>query len=155
MLYDIIYVWNLKKPNSQKWRGKWWYQWLGDWRKGKVMIKGCVCESRSVVSDSLRPHGLQPTRLLSPWDSPGKNTGVGCHALLQGIFLTQGSNPLHADSLLSAPPEMFIKGYILGITNKFLGSNIQHAYYSPYYCALYFKVPMKVHLKCCHHKMKQ
>ena len=39
----------------------------------------------------LRPHGLAP-RLLCPWDSPGKNTGVGCHFLLQGIFLTQGSN---------------------------------------------------------------
>ena len=37
----------------------------------------------SVVSDSVRPHGLQPTRLLCPWDSPGKNTGVGCHFLLQ------------------------------------------------------------------------
>ena len=45
----------------------------------------------SVVSDSLRPHGLQPTRLLCPWDSPDKNTGVGCRALLQGIFPTQGS----------------------------------------------------------------
>ena len=33
------------------------------------------------------------SRLLCPWDSPGKNTGVGCHALLQGIFPTQGSNP--------------------------------------------------------------
>ena len=44
------------------------------------------------MSDSLRPHGLQPTRLLCPWDSPGKNTGVGCHALLQGIFPTQGLN---------------------------------------------------------------
>ena len=42
---------------------------------------------------SLRPHGLQPTRLLCPWDSPGKNTGMGSHALLQGVFLTQGSNP--------------------------------------------------------------
>ena len=39
--------------------------------------------SCSVVSDSLRPHGLQPTRLLGPWDYPGKNTGVGCHFLLQ------------------------------------------------------------------------
>ena len=38
--------------------------------------------SHSVVSDSLRPWGLQPTRLLCPWDSPGKNTGVGCHVLL-------------------------------------------------------------------------
>ena len=46
-----------------------------------------------VVFDSLRPHGLQPARLLCPWNSPGKNIGVGCHALLQGIFPTQGSNP--------------------------------------------------------------
>ena len=38
--------------------------------------------SHSVVSDSLRPHGLQPTRLLCPWDFPGKSTGVGCHCLL-------------------------------------------------------------------------
>ena len=37
--------------------------------------------------------GLQPARLLCPWDSPGKNTGVGFHLLLQRIFLTQGSNP--------------------------------------------------------------
>ena len=38
--------------------------------------------SCSVVSDSLRPHGLQPTRLLHPWDFPGNSTGVGCHCLL-------------------------------------------------------------------------
>ena len=38
--------------------------------------------SRSVVSDSSQPHGLQPTRLLHPWDFPGKSTGVGCHCLL-------------------------------------------------------------------------
>ena len=44
--------------------------------------------SRSVMSDSFRPHGL--TRLLCPWNSPGKNTGIGCHALLQGTFPTQG-----------------------------------------------------------------
>ena len=48
--------------------------------------------SRSVMSNSLQPHGLQPTWLLCPWDSPGTNTGVGCHSLLQGIFLTQESN---------------------------------------------------------------
>ena len=50
-------------------------------------------ESCSVVSDSWQPHGLWPARLLCPWNSPGKNTGVGCHSLLQGIFPTQGSNP--------------------------------------------------------------
>ena len=49
----------------------------------------CAC---SVVSSSLRPCGLKPARLLCPWDSPGKNIGVGCHVLLQGIFPTQGSN---------------------------------------------------------------
>ena len=56
-------------------------------------------------------HGLQPTRLHCPWNFPGKNTGMGCHFLLQIIFLTQGSNPcllhlLHwqADSLPLVPP---------------------------------------------------
>ena len=41
----------------------------------------------------LRTHGLQLSRLLCPWDFPGKDTGLGCHFLLQGIFPTQGSNP--------------------------------------------------------------
>ena len=41
--------------------------------------------SRSVVSDSQQPHGLQPTRLLRPWDFPGKSAGVGCHCLLHLI----------------------------------------------------------------------
>ena len=49
--------------------------------------------SCSVVFDSWRPHGLQPVRLLCPWNSPGENPGVGSHLLLQGIFPTQGSNP--------------------------------------------------------------
>ena len=44
------------------------------------------------MSNSVRPHGLQPTRLLCPWDFPGKNAGVGCHALLQGSSPIQGSN---------------------------------------------------------------
>ena len=45
------------------------------------------------MSDSLRPHGLQPTMLLCPWDFPGNSTVVDCHFLLQGIFPAQGSNP--------------------------------------------------------------
>ena len=49
--------------------------------------------SRSVVSDSWRLSGLEPARLLCPWNSPGKNNRVGCHSLLQGIFPTQGWNP--------------------------------------------------------------
>ena len=59
--------------------------------------------SCSVMSNSLWPHGLQPVRLLCPWDSPGKDAGVCHHSLLQRIFLTQRSNPslLHCRQILS------------------------------------------------------
>ena len=55
----------------------------------------CVCRvfSCSVASNSLRPQGLQLTRLVCSQNFPGKNTGVACHFSLQGIFLTQGLNP--------------------------------------------------------------
>ena len=54
----------------------------------------CAMLSCSVMSDSLRPHGLYSSPGSSVHgDSPGKNTSVGCHALLQGIFPTQGSKP--------------------------------------------------------------
>ena len=56
-------------------------------------FQSVACSVTQFVCDSLWPHGLQPARLLCPWDFPGKNTGVVCHFLLQGIFLTQGSNP--------------------------------------------------------------
>ena len=51
-----------------------------------------VCIIRSVVSNSLQPHGLYPARRLCSRDSPGKNPGLGSHSLLQGIFPIQGSN---------------------------------------------------------------
>ena len=68
------------------------------WLRQLIMLFSCA-----VMSDSLRPCGLQPVRLLCPWDSPGKNPRVSCHFLLQRIFLTTGLN-LHllhwqADSL--------------------------------------------------------
>ena len=65
----------------------------------------CCCPVSELDLTLLRPHGLQPAKLFCPCDFPGKNTGLGCHChfLLQGIFLTQRSNPrlLHwkADSL--------------------------------------------------------
>ena len=46
-------------------------------------LGSCCCYITSVVSNSVRPHRWKPTRLPCPWDSPGKNTGVGCHFLLQ------------------------------------------------------------------------
>ena len=71
--------------------------------------------SRSVVSNSQQPYGLQPTRLLRPWDFPGKSTGVGCHCLLLGpcTYPNLVNNPpfwncrrkknMHAKSLQSCP----------------------------------------------------
>ena len=53
----------------------------------------CVRAKLLFMANSLQPCGLHPTRLLCPWDFPGKNTRVGCHALLQGIFQTQRLNP--------------------------------------------------------------
>ena len=63
--------------------------WKLKWKSGN--------ESRPVMSDSLRPHGL-----YSPWNSPGQNTGVGSRSHLQGIFPAQGSNPglLHCRQIL-------------------------------------------------------
>ena len=65
----------------------------GKMNKLNDTMKESESVSCSVTSDSLRPHGLQPARFLCPWNSPGKNTRLRCHALLQGIFPTQRSNP--------------------------------------------------------------
>ena len=54
--------------------------------------------SHSVVSDSACPHGLQPTRILHPWDFPGKSTGVGCHRLLQQGSLACCNSSSHKES---------------------------------------------------------
>ena len=64
---------------------------------GKVMSLLLSMLSRLAITflqscPTLQLHGLQPASLLCPWASPGKNTGVGCHALHQGIFQTQVSN---------------------------------------------------------------
>ena len=73
-----------------------------NWRKltmtTKVKVKSVSC---SAVSNSLQPYGLA-VRLLCPWSPPGKSTGMGCHALLQGISPIQGLNPglLHCRQIL-------------------------------------------------------
>ena len=66
---------------------------------------------------TLQPHELKPVRLLCPWVFPGKNAGVSCHFLLQGIFMTQELNPglrhcLQADSLSYEPPGKSLSIYI-------------------------------------------
>ena len=62
-----------------------WGPWFGSLQSSTSVFIGVSSVNCSVVSDSLWPHGLEPTRLLCSWDSPSKNTGVGRHSLLQGI----------------------------------------------------------------------
>ena len=81
------------------------------WRKyGKTTKSFLYCCVTSVVSDSVWPHGLQPTRLLRPWDSPGKNTGVGCHFLLQCIKMESESEVDQSCLTLSDPMDCSLPG---------------------------------------------
>ena len=77
--------------------------------QGSLGFGCCCCCVASVVSDSVRPHRQQPTRLHHPWDSPGKNTAVGCHFLLQYMKVKSESEvpqscPTLCDPIDSSPP---------------------------------------------------
>ena len=105
---------------------------------------GVCAQSLQLSLDSLRRHGLKSARLLCPWDFPGKNAGVACHALLQGIFLTQGLNSclLHRqkDSLLlshqGTPPAISIYIYLsIYISARNLGVRVSFQI-----CAVFFFV---------------
>ena len=72
----------------------------------------------SVVSDSSQPHGLQPTRLLRPWDFPGKSTGVGCHCLLLNCMY------FRHNSLINAIYHMPINAFM----SKLLNVTLSHGY---------------------------
>ena len=105
-----------------------------------------------MVSDYLRSHGLQPTRLLCPWDSPGKGTGVGCHFLLQGIFQTRGLNLglLHCRRILYhyVPPEEWLERLskctrqCLRVVGIFiiLIEGVSYIYICTYICVIYICV---------------
>ena len=71
----------------------------------------CCCWVASVVSDSVRSHCRQPTRLRHPWDSPGKNTGVGCHFLLQCRKVKSESEVTLLCPTLSNPMDCSLPGF--------------------------------------------
>ena len=75
------------------------------------LLQLCMCVlSDFSHSDSLRPHGLQPTRLLCPWDSPGKNPGVGCHFLLQCMKVKSESEVAQSCPTLRNPMDCSLPG---------------------------------------------
>ena len=90
--------------------------------------------SCSVVPDSLRQHGLKPTRLLYPWDFPGKDTGMACR-FLQGIFPTEGLNLglLHCTQILS---QLSYQGSPISVvfnTNSYMDLNEMRCCHLPTY----------------------
>ena len=70
----------------------------------------CCCCVASVMSNSVRPHRQQPTRLRHPWDSPGKNTGVGRHCLLQGMKVKSESEVAQSCPTLRDPTDRSLPG---------------------------------------------
>ena len=65
------------------------------------------------MSNSVRPHRWQPTRLPRPWDSPGKNTGVGCHFLLQCMKVKSESEVVQSCPTLRDPMDCSLPGYLV------------------------------------------
>ena len=70
----------------------------------------CCCQVASVMSNSMRPHRQQPTRFPRPWDSPGKNTGVGCHFLLQCMKVKSESEVAQSCPTLQDPMDCSLPG---------------------------------------------
>ena len=75
-----------------------------------MIYNKCCCEVTSVVSDSVRPQRWQPTRLPHPWDSPGKNTGVGCHFHLQCLKVKSESEVAQSCLTLRDPMDCSLPG---------------------------------------------
>ena len=86
-----------------------WYSERHSWSSLKSLLPSC-CQVASVVSDSVWPHRRQPTRLPCPWDSPGKNTGVDCHFLLQYIKVKSESEVAQSCPTLSDPMDCSLPG---------------------------------------------
>ena len=91
LLFTLFYKFQLFSSDLLKFCGS--FSWVSKFFS-RCILECCDVLSRfSRVRLFCKPHGPWPARLLCTWDSPGKNTGVGCHAFLQGTFLTQRSNP--------------------------------------------------------------
>ena len=78
--------------------------------QGGAMLPAAAAAKSSILSDSVRPHRWQPTRLPCPWDSPGKNTAVGCHFLLQCMKVKSESEVAQSCPTLSDPMDCSLPG---------------------------------------------
>ena len=95
-----------------------WERMMNKWNRAfpakllqpNIHKSSCCCWVASVVSDSVRPHRRQPARLCPPWESPGKNTGGGCHFLLQCMKVKSESEVVQSCPTLSDPMDCSLPG---------------------------------------------
>ena len=100
------------------------------------------------MSDSVRPHRQQPTRLPHPWDSPGKNTGVGCHFLLQCMKVKRESEvaqscPTLSDPMDCSPPGSSVHGIFqagLGLVNSATQQSTWRCKLLSHFCPAFFSI---------------
>jgi len=107
-LFTIAKTWRQPKcPLTDEWRKQMWYICVC------VLTDYCCCycQVTSVVSDSVWPQRWQPTRLPRPWDSSGKNSGVGCHFLLQCMKVKSESEVTQSYPTLSDPMDCSLPGF--------------------------------------------
>ena len=95
---------SLQNLLMNEWKNKIWYVHKMEY------CHYCCCQVASVVSDSVRPHRRQPTRLCGPWDSLGKNTGESCHFLLQWVKVKSESEVAQSCPTLSDPMDCSLPG---------------------------------------------
>ena len=108
------------KSNPHRTQDKWqakgacnYCEKSGHWKRTVLDLNNywkTNCSVTSVMSDSVRPHRWQPTRLRHPWDSPGKNSGVVCHFLLQCMKVKSESEVAQSCSTLSNPTDCSLPG---------------------------------------------
>ena len=103
------------QPSSYKVNKFWGY--INNNSLAIMLTVPCCCQVTLVMSNSVRPHRRQPTRLPRPWDSPGKNTGVGCHFLLQCMKVKSESEvaescPTLRDPMDWSPPGSSVHGIL-------------------------------------------
>ena len=101
------------RPNTVKKQTNRLFKKTSIFIKQKVKIQDsccCCCYVASVVSNSVQPHRWQPTRLRHPWDSPGKNPGVGCHFLLQCMKEKSETEVTQSCPTLSDPMDCSLSG---------------------------------------------
>ena len=96
--------------------------------------KYSCCQVASVVSNSVRPHRWQPTRLCHPWDSPGKNTGVDCHFLLQCMKVKSESEVTQSCPTLSDPIDCSLPG-----------SSVHRIFQARYWSEMPLLTPISIH----------